>query len=153
MYSRYWLSYVSVLLPKPSDDNQGNPPIHGSRDSSPGQSSNRRESISSPDPESDRRQSISSHDQRLSPRFDYDEMITHPAHSSMANMRSPSSSDSDQRVSSSADNDLRISSWRPISFHDQGDKDHESPMILFDEHGEMHRNYYTSSMGLDNKNK
>lgn len=158
IYSRYWIAYVSVPLPRSTtDDYQCNSPTaddrsssvstDDKRDSSPNQLSNQRESISSPDQSPDRRQSsVSSHDQRLSPLpFDYGEMMTYPANPSQADKASLPSSDNDPRVN---DDDSRISSWRPLSLDDKNDKDRGLPMILFDEHGDMHRNYYASFSSL-----
>jgi len=141
LYSLSWMSLIPMPLPRSTvDDNHCNPPIPDNyilpstdekQKSSPNQPSNRQESISSPDQSSDRWQSISSHDQKMSPPFDYGEMVTY--YSSLA----------DQGYPSSSDNDPGISSSRPIIFNDKNDKDIEPPMILFDEHGDMHRNYYT----------
>jgi len=149
MYSRDWIVYTSVPFPRLADDNRSYSSVHVNN-SAP--STGHKRASPSSDLSSDRhRQSVSSHDQlRLSPPFDYGEEITYSPYPSLADVGSPSSpsssSDSDLRVRSSADSDPGISSVRPviIGLNDQKvKKERGSPMILFDEHGEMHRNYYT----------
>jgi len=157
VYSRYWIEYVSVPFPRLTDENRSNSSV----DVNPRPSStyDNHRATTSADPSSDRRrQSISSHDQRLSSPSNYGEEIPYSPYPSLAVMGSPSSSssDSDLRVGSSADSYLGIlSSWRPITgLNDQKvKKDHGSPMILFDEDGEMHRNYYTPFTTHESKYK
>lgn len=114
VYSRYWIAYASVPFPRLTDENRVSP----------------------------------SHHQRLSPPFDQGVEIAYSPYPSTADMGSPSSSsaDSDLRIRSSADSDPRISPRRSMIGLDgpKVKKDRGSPMILFDENGEMHRNYYTT---------
>lgn len=157
MYSRYFILYASVPFNRSTNENRSNSSV-GVNPSSSSTYDNQRASPSA-DPSSDRnRQSISSHDQRLSSPSGYGEEITNSLYLSLADMGSPSSSsDSDLRVRSSDDGNPGISSsWRPTinGLTDQKvKKDRESPMILFDEHGEMHTNYYTPFTTHDNKYK